>query len=565
MSSPAAAAETACKILIVDDSETDQYAYQRYIDQSRISCTILESSCGETGIDLCLQHGPDVVLLDYMLPDIDGLEFLQTLKRQIQPLPAVIMLTGQGDEQVAVEVMKLGALDYLVKSTLDPEKLMRAIHRALAQRHLRERIARHQRLQKLMGDIAVQISQSRDVKTLLTVVVEGCRHLLKCDRTVVYRFNSDMSGDVIAESVLPHWTRSLGRKIVDTCFQDKGGTQYLKGHKTIISDIHDSHLTACHVQLLEEFEVKANIVVPILLRNVSDVSEPRLWGLLIAHHCRATREWQADELRLLDDLAIQMAIALQQNELVSALQERADRLAEINQLLMTTTQTLQVRNQELDEFVYVASHDLKAPLRAIANLANWIEEDLGDQIPKENRHQLDLMQSRVRRMDGFISGLLRYSRAGREAIEVVPVNTHALVEAVLESLSVPETFGIDIAETLPDLHTQKLLLEQVLANLIGNAVKYHDRPDGHVSITADEDGEMVKFHVIDDGPGIPPEHHERIFGVFQTLNSRDTVESTGIGLSIVKKLIEQQGGNITLHSAVGEGSTFSFTWPKRSA
>lgn len=559
------AGEAGCKILIVDDSDTDRMIYQRYLTQAGIAdCSILQSDCGETGLDLCLEHGPDVILLDYLLPDLDGLEFLQTLKPQIQPLPAVIMLTGQGSEQVAVEAMKLGAQDYLVKDKLDSGRLIQSIRRALTQQLLQRTITHQQRQQQLMAAIAQRISYSRTLETVLEAAVQGARQLLDCDRTLIYHFESDMSGRVLAEAVLPGWNPSLGAEIEDTCFQEQGADRYLKGHKTVIADIHNSHLTPCHIELLEQFEVRASIVVPILLCEAVTPEHPQLWGLLIAHHCRSPRNWQADDLALLDDLAVQLAIAIQQNELVVTLQERANMLTAINQLLVKTTETLEIRNHELDEFAYIASHDLKAPLRAIANLAHWLEEDLADQIPAENKKQLDLMQSRVHRMESFIEGLLQYSRAGRQSLEAVPVNTHTLVNDILASLAMPETFHVAMTDKMPILHTQKLLLEQVFANLIGNAIKYHDRPDGQVSITVMDQGQQVEFAIADDGPGIAPEYHERIFGVFQTLDSRDKVESTGIGLSIVKKLVEQQGGTITLRSAVGEGSTFAFSWPKNS-
>ncbi|MGD1859365.1 MAG: ATP-binding protein [Leptolyngbyaceae cyanobacterium] len=558
--------DSDCKILIIDDSEADRLTYRRYLSRAEMSdCTILESDCGEVGLEMFLQHHPNVVLLDYLLPDIDGLEFLQVLSTKIQPLPAVIMLTGQGSEQVAVEAMKMGAQDYLVKSQLASERLTQAVRLALLQQRLRQRIARQQQQQRLMARVALRISQSRDLATILDTTVKGTRQLLNCDRTLVYRFESDMSGTVLAESVTAGWTQSLGAAIQDTCFQDQGAERYLKGHKTVIANIYDSSLTPCHVRLLERFQVKANIVVPILLREAVTLEHPKLWGLFIAHHCRGFRQWQESELALLDDLSVQLAIAIQQSELISTLEERATTLTAVNHLLVETTEALEIRNRELDEFAFVASHDLKSPLRAIANLANWLEEDLQGNISDENQRQLDLLQGRVRRMEGFIDGLLRYSRAGRQSILPEKVDTHALVTEIAALLVIPSQFRITLSNTLPTIHTQKLLLQQVLDNLIGNAVKYHDRPDGEVRIHAIDQDDMIEFAITDDGPGIAPEFHQRIFDVFQTLNSRDTIESTGIGLSIVKKLVSQQGGTITVRSAMEEGSTFVFTWPKKSA
>ncbi|MEL6385469.1 MAG: ATP-binding protein [Cyanobacteria bacterium J06626_18] len=417
---------------------------------------------------------------------------------------------------------------------------------------------------QLMAKIALRISQSRDLKTVLDITVREARQLLGCDRTLIYRFESDMSGTILAESVASGWNKSLGTAIEDTCFQEQGADRYVAGHKTVIADIHDSSLTPCHIELLEQFQVKANIVVPILLPEAA-TEQSKLWGLFIAHQCRGPRQWQENELELLDDLSVQLAITIQQSELVSTLEERAMTLTAVNHLLVKTTETLETRNRELDEFAYVASHDLKSPLRAIANLASWLEEDLEGNISDENQQQLDLLQSRVHRMEGFIDGLLRYSRAGRQSIEAEPVDTRALVDEIAIALVTPPEFRITATPDMPTLHTQGILQQQVLANLIGNAVKYHDRPDGQVTVTIEGHGEMAEFAIADDGPGIAPEFHQRIFGVFQTLNSRDTIESTGIGLSIVKKLVNQQGGTITVRSTEGEGSTFTFTWPKVSA
>lgn len=244
-------------------------------------------------------------------------------------------------------------------------------------------------------------------------------------------------------------------------------------------------------------------------------------------------------------------------------EQRAVELERVNGLLAMTNAMLEKRNAELDQFAYVASHDLKAPLRAIANLSEWIEEDLGGQLPAENQHQLTLLRNRVHRMEALINGLLEYSRVGRRERQIETVDAHQVVEEAIDFLAPPESFTFLLPDTMPTLQTNRTALNQVFTNLVSNAIKHHDRDDGQIQITAEDQGDQIEFAVIDDGPGIAPEYHNKVFTIFQTLKSRDELESTGIGLSLVKKIIESEGGSIHLESEVGQGTTFRFTWPKQ--
>jgi hypothetical protein len=244
-----------------------------------------------------------------------------------------------------------------------------------------------------------------------------------------------------------------------------------------------------------------------------------------------------------------------------AMKARAEELTYLTTVLAQTNVTLEKRNQELDRFAYVASHDLKAPLRAIANLSAWIEEDLSELLTADTRHQMNLLRGRVHRMEALINGLLQYSRVGRLETPKSQVSVADLLAEIIDSLSPPATFSIEIAP-MPTILTEKLPLEQVFTNLIGNAIKHHPRQDGTVKISVREYASNYEFAVADDGDGIAPEYHEKIFGIFQTLSPRDKTESTGIGLAIVKKIVEQQGGTVRLESQPGRGATFYFTWKK---
>jgi PAS domain S-box-containing protein len=244
------------------------------------------------------------------------------------------------------------------------------------------------------------------------------------------------------------------------------------------------------------------------------------------------------------------------------LQTHADELARLNLLLANANTHLENRNQELDQFAYVASHDLKAPLRAIANLSEWLEEDLQEQLPEENLLHMQLLRQRVHRMEALINGLLDYSRIGRTHTKSEKVSVRELLEEIIDSLAPPPSFNITLTPELPTLRTKRVLLRQVFANLINNAIKHHNRPDGNITIGMNDLGKAYEFSVADDGKGIDPRYHAKIFTIFQTLEARDKVENTGVGLSIVKKIVETEGGNIRLESQLGQGTTFYFTWLK---
>ena len=442
-----------CAILIVDDSETDRFTYRRYLEASnRYGCQVWECESAESALDFCEHTRPNLILLDYLLPDLDGLQFLQELAERVAIVPQIIMLTGQGNELVAVEAMKHGVKDYLIKGQLTPLKLVTAITNALSEQKLQAQIDRQQQQQQLLARIVLKIGQSSELSQILQATVQGCQELLDCDRVAIYQLQPDLSGTIVTEAVLPQWSSSLGQQIEEDCFDDRTShpmSKYLEGKHFSVSDIDTAALSPCYVAMLKQFQVKSLFVVPILFREVSPPSrDPIVWGLLIVHHCRAVRTWQADEQNLLHELSIQIAIAIQQAELVADLQatlarqqaielQLRDRVIEIeqtNRQLAVATNLLEQRNQELDDFACIASHDLQAPLRGIANLTDWLSKDLAGTLPAENQQQIDLIQTRILQMNMLIQGLLQYARVGRANIDSTNINLSHLLAEVIEIL-----------------------------------------------------------------------------------------------------------------------------------
>jgi PAS domain S-box-containing protein len=222
-------------------------------------------------------------------------------------------------------------------------------------------------------------------------------------------------------------------------------------------------------------------------------------------------------------------------------------------------------NQDLEQFAYVASHDLKAPLRAMTLLVQWIREDLGDYDAGNLQENLGLLEQRTQRLGRLLDDLLAYSRVGRKVGEHRMTDCNELVRDVVELAGAPEHIKISVAPDLPAFETYGTPLEQVFRNLIGNAVKHHPGPVGNVKIACEDSGDFYVFGIEDDGEGIPQEYAERVFQMFQTLKPRDEVEGSGMGLAIVQRIVAWQGGRIWFEPAPGgKGTVFKFQWKKVS-
>jgi len=326
-----------------------------------------------------------------------------------------------------------------------------------------------------------------------------------------------------------------------------------------------------HLAILRNFGFSSAMVVPLKARG-------RTLGAITFVFAESGRRYREADVRLAEDLTRRAALAVDNARLFEAVQQelterkrveealrtRAAELAHLSKVLTQTNTVLEKRNQELDQFAYIVSHDLKAPLRAIDNLSHWIEEDLQDHLNGDTQRQMSLLRGRVQRMDALINGLLQYSRVGRLKSDLEVVDVNALLADVVDSIAPPASFAIAIAPEMPILLTERLPLEQVFTNLLSNAIKHHNQPDGQIQISVQEQAEFYEFAVSDNGPGIAPEDHERVFGIFQTLKARDQAENTGVGLAIVKKILEDKGGTIRLDSQEGQGATFYFTWQKNS-
>ena len=218
-------------------------------------------------------------------------------------------------------------------------------------------------------------------------------------------------------------------------------------------------------------------------------------------------------------------------------------------------------NQELQDFAYIVSHDLKTPLRGIRTVAKWMQSDYADKLDENAKTQLELLVSRVDRMNKLIEGVLQYSRVGRTKEEQTQVNLNELVREVIETIGPAGGIKIKIERELPAIICERTRIGQVFQNLIGNAVKYMDKPAGEVRVGCTRENDFWKFNVTDNGPGIEKENFERIFQIFQTLSPQKTDDSTGIGLTVAKKIVEMYGGKIWVESETGKGSTFFFTLP----
>jgi signal transduction histidine kinase len=243
-------------------------------------------------------------------------------------------------------------------------------------------------------------------------------------------------------------------------------------------------------------------------------------------------------------------------------EKRTQEIVTLNQDLAHRNAALLETNTELDSFSYSISHDLKAPLRGIANLSNWIVQDYGDKLDEKGKGFLATLTNRVSYMQALIDGILEHARIGRQRGKTVQIDLKDLIGRVVALLQPPAGIHIEVPDDLPKVRAEQTRIHQLFQNLLDNAIKFMDKPKGTIQVGYEDAGDMWRFSVSDNGPGIEQKYFERIFQLFQTLDSYDKAGSTGVGLALVKKIVDLYGGSIHVQSEVGKGSTFFFTLPK---
>lgn len=422
----------------------------------------------------------------------------------------------------------------------------------------------------LVAKIAQRIRQSLNLEVVLNTTVVEVRQFLQADRVFIYQFEPDWGGVVIVESVGKCWKSILGSRPKDPHFAPTYVQLYQKGRVQATADIYAGELTGCYVEFLEQFQVRADLVVPIL--QAED-----LWGLLVVNQCVAPRQWQQWEIEWLRQLATQLAIALQQAELYHQLQSELEERQRAESELKRQQQLLVQSNADLQQFAAIASHDLQEPLRKIQVFGNRLKEKFSDLLGVQGRDYIERMQSAVSRMQSLIEDLLIFARITTKAEPFVATNLERVAQEVLSDLEVrlQQTGGRVEVGSLPTIDADPLQMRQLLQNLISNALKFH-RPGESPQVWLDsklvkeqeqQENEIADvttkclIRVKDNGIGFDEKLRDRIFQAFQRLHGRSTYEGTGMGLAICRKIVERHRGTITATSTPGQGATFIVTLP----
>ncbi len=432
--------------------------------------------------------------------------------------------------------------------------------RDLAQAALQQQLKR----ERLVNSIQERIRSSLNQEEVLIMTVKEVRQFLATDRTIIYRFNSDWSGFVEVESVAPGIKSILGIDINDPCFQERYVTVYQQGRISAIDNIETSKIAECHIHLLNQFEIKANLVVPILQGE-------KLWGLLIAHHCRSPRSWHPTEIESLRQISIQLAIGIKQSMLFEqANAEIAERkVAEI--ALQKAVEEADTANQAKSEFLSSMSHELRTPLNAILGFTQVMVRD--SSLKSQHQQYLEIINRAGEHLLSLINEILEMSKieAGQIQLNESDFNLKNLL-GILQDIFIfkAETkqlqLVIEVAENVPQfVKGDEGKLRQVLINILGNAIKFTETGSVTLRVNLLSEDQIpsstvtIQFEVEDTGLGIAPEEMDKLFEPFgQTKTGLNSQQGTGLGLPISRKFVQLMGGDIIVSSIPEVGSKFAF-------
>jgi PAS domain S-box-containing protein len=472
---------------------------------------------------------------------------------------------------------KFGEVKHVLVSTslvsYQGEMMFLSAYRDITERkQAEEKLWQKSERERLINAIALRVRRSVDLKEILQNTVDEVRQFLQTDRVLIYKFQAESNGEIVVESVV-HPSRAILRTIlVDDCFSQDYLLQYPLGRTRIISDMSSPELDPCYAKLLNSFDVKANLVVPISYGT-------HLWGLLIAHQCTEPRQWQAAEIDLLKGLAGQVAIGIRQAELLQNFQCLNTELEQQVEKRTTELRQALAKEKELGElksrFVAMASHEFRTPLATIQVASDLLKHYSDKMTPAKKLDRINKIQNEVRNMTELLEDVLTIGKveAGKVELKLVQVNLEDFCREVIEefNLSVVAEHSIEFSVSSKYNLTSHIavvdtkLMRQVIINLLSNAIKYspHSYKVVHVQLSYDDDAFSLSFQ--DHGIGIPAEDLEKIFDSFHRAQNVGSIPGTGLGLAIAKASVDLHGGTINIDSQVNTGTTISVTIPNRES
>lgn len=548
--------ESKVNILLVDDNPNNLLALEAILN--RLEQNLVRATSGKDALRCLLKQDFAVILLDVKMPEMDGFETATLIRERerSRDVPIIFLTAYSRNEQQAFKGYALGAVDYLVKP-LDPEILL-------------SKVAVFVELYKKSDQIKQQAAQIAQLNAQLELrVKKRTAQLEAANQQKDDLLEREQSAREVAEAAEQRF-KDLVNGLDHAIFWEANAKTL---QFSFVSQSSQMLLGYPSDNWLQKSDFWVNLIHPDEREEILQYRRQQIKQGLdheIQYRCIGANDqivWLRDKAYLVrdDDGTILKIRGLllditDAKEAETSLRTHADELTYLTTALTQSNILLEKRNKELDQFVYAASHDLKSPLRAIANIAQWLLDDLQGQLSEETRSHLELLQGRVYRMDNLIDGLLQYYRVGRSQMSSERVDVEQLLKDVIDNLAPPDHITIEIASPMPTFCTVKLLLQQVFTNLLSNSIKHHDGETGTIKITAQQEGNFYKFSVVDDGPGIDPQFHEKIFGLFQTLEPHSR-HNTGIGLALVKKIVDGEKGTIKVDSQEGNGTTIHFTWP----
>jgi signal transduction histidine kinase/CheY-like chemotaxis protein len=510
-------------ILIIDDSPEDCEVYRRFLSRGDDCYAFLEADCAEEALLILKDKSCDLLLLDFCLPGMDGLEFLAELK-QTQPqfnIP-IIMLTGHGAESVAVGAMKWGVQDYLMKHHLQADALQLAVRNVLQKSSLKAQLSHIRERQRLIATTALRIRQSLNLEEILNTAVAEVQQILRCEQVAIYEFPADQAIDWQQSDC---WAEATIR--ASSMVQDLG------------------------MEPLDQTD-QSNLLAPIVLASGA---AQMTWGVLVAHQQQQNRQWTSDEQEIIQEVAVQVAIAIQQAGLLQQSQDALNRAKELSAFK--------------SQVLAAVSHEYRTPLTAIWAAASTLRLHR-QTLDGDRQHRfLEIIEHKAKRLKQLVDDMLMMQECESNQllfrpvpVELVPFLTD-IVQDQQEQAGEHYQLELAIRGSCKGFRGDPQLLRLLFSNLIANAVKYTPN-GGQIQVTLISNRQQITVWVEDPGIGIPELDRPMLFQQFQRGSNVESIPGLGLGLSIAQSCTEIHGGTIELNNQTSQGTRAIVTLPKKS-